>query len=100
MLGIELKVIVPLEPVPVAVAIDSKLLGINASLPASIDLLFAKPCNMLDLLARLIIDYAISLPKAVKVKLAVDAYTVTTSAAPRVIPRVSAVESDAPTVTS
>jgi hypothetical protein len=46
------------------------------------------------------IGYAISLPKAVKVRFAVDAYTVITSAAPSVIPSVNAVESDAPTVMS
>ena len=46
------------------------------------------------------IVYEISLPKAVKVRLAVDEYTVNTSVALSVTPNVNAVESDAPTVMS
>lgn len=99
--GIEEKVITALAPVPVAVAIDSKELGIKAAFPASKDLLLGKPCNIEDVLTReTAISYAISLPKAVNEMLAVDPYTVITSVAPRVIPRVKAVESDAPTVMS
>ena len=41
----ELNVIVPDDPVPVAVAMDSKELGIKAALPPSIDRYLGKPCN-------------------------------------------------------
>jgi hypothetical protein len=39
------KVIVSLEPVPEAVAMDSKLLGLKAALPASIERYLGNPCN-------------------------------------------------------